>query len=72
MTKNSGSGSTPRRYPRLRPLPMRFPDASHPIYSNPIALMFGKPSTGATPDSEIPEPGKPNPAPPEHSEGKED
>ena len=72
MTKESGSGSKRKRYPKLRLLPMNFPDASHPIYSNPTALMFVKPSSGSTPDSEIPEPGKPSPASPEPSVGKED
>lgn len=40
MTKDSGSGSTPRRYPRMKPPPMKFRDASDPIYSNPTIITF--------------------------------
>ena len=71
MTKDSGSGSTPRRYPRLAPPPMKFQDASDPIYSNPTLITF-VPSRKSSPDSEIPEPGKPSPASPEPSVEKED
>jgi len=38
MTKDSGSDSTPRRYPRQKPPPMKFRDASDPIYSNPTVI----------------------------------
>ena len=72
MTKESGSGSKRRRYPKLRLLPeINYPDASHPIYSNPTALLFVKPSSGSTPDSEIPEPGKPSSDSPEPGKGAE-
>ena len=72
MTKDSGSGSTPRRYPRLKPVPMKFRDASDPIYSNPTVLGFVTSRRRSSPDSEIPEPGKPNPASPEPSVETED
>ena len=48
---NSGKNSTRRREPRPPP-PMKFSDASHPIFSNPTAIMFGKPTLGSTADSE--------------------
>jgi len=72
MTKDSGSGSTPRRYPRMKPPPMKFRDASDPIYSNPTILGFVRSRERSSPDSEIPEPGKPSSASPEDSEEKED
>ncbi len=72
MTKDSGSGSTPRRYPRLKPPPMKFRDASDPIYSNPTILGFVSSRKRASPDSETPEPGNPSSASPEPSVEKED
>ena len=62
MTKDSGSKSTPRRYPRLKPPPMKFRDASDPIYSNPTVITFVPSRKRSSPDSETPEPGKPSPA----------
>ena len=45
MTKNSGSGSTPRPSKRVRLPQMKYPDASQGlIYSNPTVIMFGKPT----------------------------
>ena len=49
---NSGKNSTSRREPRPPP-PMKFSDASHPIFSNPTAIMFGKHTLGSTADSEL-------------------
>ncbi len=68
MTNDSGSGSTPRRYPRLKPPPMKFRDASDPIYSNPTILGFVR--KRSSPDSEIPD--KPSSASSEDSVEKED
>ena len=70
MTKESGS--TPKRSKRVRLPQMKYPDASHPIYSNPTVIIFGKHTKGSSPDSEIPEPGQPSPASHEPSDGKED
>ena len=70
MTRDSGSGSTPRRYPRLKPPPMKFRDASDPIYSNPTVIGF-VPSRKSSPDSETPEPGKPSSDSPEPGKGAE-
>ena len=66
----SEEAQPPRRYPRQGPVPMKFRDASDPIYSNPTILGFvpKRPS----PDSEIPEPDKPSSASPEDSVEKED
>ena len=49
---NSGENSTWRREPRPPP-PMKFWDASHPIYSNPTVITFGRPTLGSTADSEL-------------------
>ena len=47
---NSGKNSTSRREPRPPP-PMKYWDASHPIFSNPTAIMFGRPTLGSTESS---------------------
>ena len=72
MTKDSGSKSTPRRYPRLKPPPMKFRDASDPIYSNPTVITFVPSRKRSSPDSEISQPVKPSPAAPGPPEEKED
>ena len=59
----SEEAQPPRRYPRLKPPPMKFRDASDPIYSNPTVLTFVP--KRSLPDSEIPEPGKPSSVSPE-------
>ena len=59
----------PRRYPRRKPPPMKFRDASDPVYSNPTVITF-VPSR-SSPDSET-EVGKPSPASHEDSVEKED
>ncbi len=68
----SEEAQPPRRYPRLKPTPMKFRDASDPIYSNPTVLGFVRSRKRSSPDSETPEPGKPNPASPEPPVEKED
>ena len=68
----SEEAQPPRRYPRLKPPPMKFRDASDPIYSNPTVITFVTSRTRSLPDSEIPEPGKPSSASPEHSVEKKD
>ena len=49
---NSGTTSTRRRGKRP-PWEIQYWDASHPIYSNPTAIMFGRPTLGSTADSEL-------------------
>ena len=68
----SEEAQPPRRYPRQGPVPMKFRDASDPIYSNPTVLGFVRSRERSSPDSEIPEPGKPSAASPEDSVEKED
>ena len=60
----------PRRYPRLKLVPMKFRDPSDPIYSNPTILGFVRSRERSSPDSETPN--KPSSASPEDSEEKED
>ena len=66
----SEEAQPPRRYPKHKPVPMKFRDASDPIYSNPTILGFVR--KRSSPDSEIPEPDKSSSASSEDSEGKED
>ncbi len=66
----SEEAQPPRRYPRLKPPPMKFRDASDPIYSNPTVFGFVRSRERSSPDSETPN--KPSSASPEDSEGKED
>ena len=47
---NIGTTSTKRREPRPTP-PMKFSDASHPIFSNPTVITFGRPTLGSTENS---------------------
>ena len=49
---NSGMIST-KRLGKRPPREIQYWDASHPIYSNPTAIMFGKPKLGSTADSEL-------------------
>ena len=68
----SEEAQPPRRYPKHKLVPMKFRDPSDPIYSNPTILGFVSSRKRASPDSEIPEPGKPSSALPEDSVEKED
>ena len=52
MAQDNGEGSTPRRYPKRNPPPMKFRDASDPIYSNPTVLGFVRSRKRSSPDSE--------------------
>ena len=72
MAKDDGTDSTRKPSQKDWRVPMKFLDASDPIYSNPTVITFVPSRKRSPPDSEIPESGKPNPAPPEDSEGKED
>ena len=65
----SEEAQPPSRYPKHKPVPMKFRDASDPIYSNPTVITFVR-AKRSSPDSEIPEPGKPTS--PEDSVGTED
>ncbi len=49
---NSGTISTRRRWKRL-PREIQYWDASHPIFSNPTVITFGRPTLGSTADSEL-------------------
>ncbi len=69
MATVSGKAST--RKPFKMPS-MRFMDPSDPIYLNPTMITFVPSTTTSSPDSEIPELGKPGSASPEPSVGKED
>ena len=62
----SEEAQPPRRYPKHKLVPMKFRDASDPIYSNPTILGFVR--KRSSPDSESPN--KPSSASPE--EEKED
>ena len=66
----SEEAQPPRRYPKHKPVPMKFRDASDPIYSNPTVLGFVRSRKRSSPDSEIPD--KPSSASPEDSEEKVD
>ena len=69
MAKDSETGSTRRPYKKRPPPPMKFPDASHPIYSNPTVIMFVPSRKRSSTDSESPGSGS---ASPEDPVGKED
>ena len=64
--------STKKPYKKRPPPPMKFLEADHPIYSNPTVITFVPNRKRSSPDSEIPEPGKPDPASPEDAVGEED
>ena len=59
MAKDNGTESTQKLSPRGWPVPMKFLDASHPIYSNPTGIMF-VPRKRSSSDSEIREPRRPS------------
>ena len=70
--EKSSEASEEAQPPRRKPPPMKFRDASDPIYSNPTVITFVPSRIRSSPDSEIPEPGKPSSASPEDSVEKED
>ena len=66
---DDGTDSTRKPSQKDWRVPMKFLDASDPIYSNPTVITFVR-AKRSSPDSEIPEPGKPTS--PEDSVGTED